>query len=234
MFDGALGTPEGGWPKKLQNIILQGRKAERGRPGARLPAADFAAVAADVEKKIGRSPQHDEVLSYLLYPEVFVKFARSALAWGDVEVLPSPQFFFGMQKGEEIAVDIEPGKRLVIKFLTLGEPHPDGRRTVFFELNGQPREVTVRDRSLKASAAERLKADPANPGHVGAPLPGMVTSVAVERNQSVKKGDRLLVIEAMKMQSTVYAPAAGKVAALHAQAGQQVEAKDLLVVIESN
>jgi len=232
MFDGALGTPEGGWPKKLQNIILQGRKPERGRPGARLPAADFAAVAADVEKKISRPPQHDEVLSYLLYPEVFVKFARSALTWGDVEVLPSPQFFFGMQKGEEIAVDIEPGKRLVIKFLTLGEPHPDGRRTVFFELNGQPREVTVRDRSLKASAAERLKADPGNPGHVGAPLPGMVTSVAVERNQSVKKGDRLLVIEAMKMQSTVYAPAAGKVAALHAQAGQQVEAKDLLVVIE--
>jgi len=153
-------------------------------------------------------------------------------SWGDVEVLPSPQFFFGMQKGEEIAVDIEPGKRLVIKFLTLGEPHPDGRRTVFFELNGQPREVTVRDRSLKASAAERLKADPNNPGHIGAPLPGMVTSVAVERNQSVEKGGRLLVIEAMKMQSTVYAPAAGKVAALHAQAGQQVEAKDLLVVIE--
>src|SRR6185437_4321064 len=227
-----LGTPEGGWPKKLQNIILQGRKPERGRPGARLPAADFAAVAADVEKKIGRPPQHDEVLSYLLYPEVYVKFARSALTWGDVEVLPSPQFFFGMQKGDEIAVDIEPGKRLVIKFLTLGEPHPDGRRTVFFELNGQPREVTVRDRSLKAVAAERLKADPANPGHVGAPLPGMVTTVAVERNQSVKKGDRLLVIEAMKMQSTLYAPAAGKVTAIHAQAGQQVEAKDLLVAIE--
>ena len=232
MFNGALGTPEGGWPKKLQNIILQGRKPERGRPGARLPAADFDATAADVEKKIGRPPQHDEVLSYLLYPEVFVKFARSQQSWGDVEVLPSPQFFFGMQKGEEIAVDIEPGKRLVIKFLTLGEPHPDGRRTVFFELNGQPREVTVRDRSLKAGAAERLKADPNNPSHVGAPLPGMVTSVAVERNQSVEKGGRLLVIEAMKMQSTVYAPAAGKVAAIHAQAGQQVEAKDLLVVIE--
>jgi pyruvate carboxylase len=113
----------------------------------------------------------------------------------------------------------------------MGEPHPDGRRTVFFELNGQPREVAVRDRSLKASATERLKADPNNPAHVGAPLPGMVTSVAVERNQSVAKGARLLVIEAMKMQSTVYAPAAGKITALHAQAGQQVEAKDLLVEI---
>jgi pyruvate carboxylase len=137
-----------------------------------------------------------------------------------------------MQKGEEITVDIEAGKRLVIKFLTLGEPHPDGRRTVFFELNGQPREVTVRDRSLKASAAERLKADPNNPGHVGAPLPGMITTVAVEPNQTVEKGERLLVIEAMKMQSTIYAPIAGKVIAIHAQAGQQVEAKDLLVAIE--
>jgi len=231
MFSGALGTPDGGWPKKLQRVILQGRKPERGRPGAHLAPVDFEDIARTVEKKIGRPPQHDEVLSYLMYPDVFVKFARAAQAWGDVEALPTPQFFFGMQKGEEITVDIEPGKRLVVKFLTISEPHPDGRRTVFFELNGQPREVTVRDKSLKASAAERLKADPNNPGHIGAPLPGMVTSVAVEPNQSVNKGDRVLVIEAMKMQSTVYAPVAGKVVAIHAQAGQQVEAKDLLAVI---
>ncbi len=231
MFAGALGTPEGGWPKKLQQIILQGRKPERGRPGAHLKPVDFEDTARTVEKKIGRTPQHDEVLSYLMYPDVFVKFARAAQTWGDVEALPTPQFFFGMQKGEEITVDIEPGKRLVVKFLTISEPHPDGRRTVFFELNGQPREVTVRDRSLKATAAERLKADPSNPGHIGAPLPGMITSVAVEPNQSIGKGDRVLVIEAMKMQSTVYAPVAGKIVAVHAQAGQQVEAKDLLAVI---
>jgi pyruvate carboxylase len=231
MFSGALGTPEGGWPKKLQRVILQGRKPERGRPGARLAPVDFEETARTVEKKIGRPPQHDEVLSYLMYPEVFVKFARAAQTWGDVETLPTPQFFFGMQKSEEITVDIEPGKRLVVKFLTTSEPHPDGRRTVFFELNGQPREVTVRDRSLKASVAERLKADPNNPGHIGAPLPGMVTSVAIEPNQAIAKGDRVLVIEAMKMQSTVYAPVAGKILAIHAQAGQQVEAKDLLAVI---
>jgi pyruvate carboxylase len=162
---------------------------------------------------------------------VFIKFARAQQAWDDVEVLPSPQFFFGMQKSDEITVDIEAGKRLVVKFLTLGEPYPDGRRTVFFELNGQPREVTVRDRSLKASAAERLKADPGNPGQVGAPLPGMITTIAVGLNEPVKKGDRLLVIEAMKMQSTIYAPVAGKVTAIHTQTGQQVEAKDLLMVI---
>ena len=231
MFSGALGTPEGGWPKELQSVILQGHKPERGRPGARLAPVDFEETTRTVEKKIGRPVQHDEVLSYLMYPDVFVKFARAAQTWGGVEVLPTPQFFFGMQKGEEITVDIEPGKRLVVKFLAISEPHPDGRRTVFFELNGQPREVTVRDRSLKASATERPKADPANPGHIGAPLPGMVTSVAVELNQTVAKGDRVLVIEAMKMQSTVYAPIAGKVVAIHAQVGQQVEAKDLLAII---
>jgi len=231
MFSGALGTPDGGWPKKLQQVILQGRKAERGRPSARLAPVKFDETTLEIEKRIGRPPEPDEVLSYLMYPEVFVKFARAQQAWDDVEVLPSPQFFFGMQKGDEITVDIEAGKRLVIKFLTLGEPHPDGRRTVFFELNGQPREVTVRDQSLKRTAAERLKADAGNPGQVGAPLPGMITTVAVGLNDLVVKGDRLLVIEAMKMQSTVYAPVSGKITALHVQASQQVEAKDLLLVI---
>jgi pyruvate carboxylase len=231
MFSGVLGTPEGGWPKKLQKIILQDRKPERGRPGARLAPVDFEETSLTIEKKISRRPSRDEVLSYLMYPDVFVKFAKAQQVWGDIEVLPSPQFFFGMQKGEEISVDLEPGKRLVIKFLTIGEPHPDGTRIVFFELNGQPREVAVRDRLLRATGAERPKADPNIPGQVGAPLPGMITSVAAELNQSVEKGDRLLVIEAMKMQSTVYAPVAGKVTAIHAQAGQQVEAKDLLVVV---
>ncbi|PYT32399.1 MAG: pyruvate carboxylase [Acidobacteria bacterium] len=231
MFSGVLGTPEGGWPKKLQKLILQNRKPDRGRPGARLASVHLEETSLTIEKKISRHPSQDEVLSYLMYPDVFVKFARAQQVWGDVEVLPSPQFFFGMRKGEEISVDLEPGKRLVIKFLTIGEPHPDGTRIVFFELNGQPREVAVRDRLLRATGTERAKADPNIPGQVGAPLPGMITSVAAELNQSVEKGGRLLVIEAMKMQSTVYAPVAGKVTAIHAQAGQQVEAKDLLVVI---
>jgi pyruvate carboxylase len=136
-----------------------------------------------------------------------------------------------MQKGDEITVDIEEGKRLVIKFLTVGEPHPDGNRTVFFELNGQPREVDIRDKSLGSTAVQRVKADPSKEGEIGAPLPGLVTVVAVEAGQQVKKGDRLLVIEAMKMQSTVYAPVPGKVSKLSVQAGQQVEAKDLLLIL---
>ena len=236
MFSGSLGEPDGGWPKKLQKIILRGGKApslrKGGRPGANLPAVDLQETAAALEKKIGRRPAHDEVLSYLMYPDVFLKFAKARQTYGDVDVLPTPQFYYGMQRGDEIAVELEPGKALVIKFLTMGEPHPDGTRTVFFELNGQPREVTVRDRKLKVTEAAQPKADPNQPGQIGAPIPGIVSTVAVAVNQQLKKGDRLLVMEAMKMQSTVYAPVAGTVKQLLVQPGQHVEAKDLLVVIE--
>src|SRR4029077_16546190 len=148
-------------------------------------------------KKPGRKPARDEVLSYLMYPDVFLKFAKARESFGDVDVLPTPQFYYGMQRGEDIAVELEPGKVLVIKFLTLGEPHPDGTRTVFFELNGQPREVTVRDRKLEVKEKPRVKADPNVPGQIGAPIPGVVSTVAVEFNERIAKGARLLVMEAM-------------------------------------
>jgi len=137
-----------------------------------------------------------------------------------------------MQRGSDVTVDLEHGKALVIKFLTIGEPHPEGTRTVFFELNGQPREVTVRDRKLNVTVEAKPKADPNQPGQIGAPIPGVVSQVAVELNQPVKKGDRLLVMEAMKMQSTVYAPVGGTVKQMLVQVGQHVEAKDLLLLIE--
>jgi pyruvate carboxylase len=232
MFQGSLGEPEGGWPKQLQKIILRGAKPQRGRPGANLPGVDLDETAAVVEKKTGRKPSRDEVLSYLMYPDVFVKFARAHQSYGDVEVLPTPQFYYGMQRGDSVAVELEPGKTLVVKFQTVGEPHPDGTRTVFFELNGQPREVAVRDRSLEVKEQAKPKADPNIPGQIGAPIPGVVSTVAVELNQKIDKGDRLLVMEAMKMQSTVYAPLGGTVKQVFVQPGQQVEAKDLLLAIE--
>ncbi|HEY2017424.1 MAG TPA: pyruvate carboxylase [Bryobacteraceae bacterium] len=232
MFMGSLGEPEGGWPKKLQKIILRGAKPQKGRPGANLPKVDLDETALAVEKKIGRKVSHDEVLSYLMYPDVFLKFARNRQNFGAVERLPTAQFYYGMERGEEVAVELEPGKSLAIKFQALGEPHPDGTRTVFFELNGQPREVTVRDRKLEVKEAARPKADPNVPGQIGAPIPGVVSTVAVELNQTIKKGDRLLVMEAMKMQSTVYAPVGGTVRQLLVQPGGHVEAKDLLLVIE--
>jgi pyruvate carboxylase len=232
MLSGALGEPQGGWPKRLQQAVLKGSKPQRGRPGAHLAPVNFEETAALLEREAGHKPARDEVLSFLMSPDVFLKFARARQSWGNVEVLPTPQFYYGMQRGDEIAVELEPGKALVIKFLTVGEPHPEGFRTVFFELNGQPREVDIRDQSLQAKAETRPKADAARPGEIGAPIPGIVSSVAVELHQPVKKGDRLLVMEAMKMQSTVYAPVPGKVAQMLVQPGGHVEAKDLLLVIE--
>jgi pyruvate carboxylase len=232
MFAGFLGTPPGGWPRKLQKIILRGSQPSRSRPGANLPPVDFAAAGATLEKKLGHSPRQDEVLSYLLYPEVFLKYDRFRQIYGDVSVLPTPQFFYGMRSGEEITVDIEPGKTLVVKFLTVGEPHPDGGRTVFFELNGQPREVTVRDRALQAAAPAHPKVNPGEPGHVGSPSPGVVTNIFVQLQQRVGRGEKLLALEAMKMQSTLYAPIAGRITQLLVDSGQRVDVKDLLLVIE--
>jgi pyruvate carboxylase len=232
MFMGSLGEPQGGWPKKLQQIVLKGEKPRKGRPGAHLPAVDLKEAAEVASKKAGHKLSQTDLMSYLMYPDVYVKFARNQQLWSDVEVLPTAQFFYGMQRGEEITVEIEAGKTLIVKFLTISEAHPDGTRTVFFELNGQPREVTVRDKSLEVKTAERVKADPAHPGHVGAPIPGAVSAVAVELSQVVAKGDRLLVMEAMKMQTTVNAPVGGRITQLLVAPGQTVEPKDLLLVIE--
>jgi pyruvate carboxylase len=231
MFEGSLGEPEGGWPRKVASVILRGAKPGKGRPGARLAPVNLEETRAAVEKKVGRKVVDTDLASYLMYPDVFQKFDAARSRYGDLTVLPTQAFFYGMKPGEEIAVDLEAGKTLVVKFLSMSEPHPDGTRTVFFELNGQPREALIRDRSLKAHAKVTLKADPANPGHVGAPIPGAVTAISVELNQIVKKGDKLLIMEAMKMQTTVYAPISGKVLERHAQVGQTVEPKDLLLVI---
>src|SRR5437016_9115379 len=231
MFSGALGVPPGGWPKKLQKIILRGREPCKGRPGASLPPVNFEQEQKQLEEKVGHAVRRDDLLSYLLYPEVFLKFDRFRQTYLDVSVLPTPAFFYGLNSGEEITVEIESGKRLIIKFMTFSEPHPDGTRTLFFELNGQPREITVRDKSLRITERSHPKADPADPGQVGAPTAGVVSSVAVQANHAVERGAKLLTLEAMKMQSNIYAPVSGRIAKVLVAAGQQVEAKDLLVAI---
>ncbi|MFZ0710838.1 MAG: biotin/lipoyl-containing protein, partial [Terrimicrobiaceae bacterium] len=231
MFSGALGEPDGGWPPKMTEVVLRGQKPKPGRPGEHLAPVSMDETAAMLKEKLGNDVSRTDLLSYLMYPDVFLAFAQTRQLYGDVSVLPTPQFYYGMEHDEQISAELEPGKTLVIKFLTVGEPHPDGQRTVFFELNGQPREVTVQDKSLKVEKAQRMKADPANPGHVGAPIPGAVTSIIVENGQTISKGERLLVMEAMKMQTTVYAPVSGKVTERLVQVGQTVDAKDLLMVL---
>ena len=231
MFSGVLGVPPGGWPLTLQKIVLRGAAPLQGRPGRNLPAVDLPGESAMLEKKIGHRVRRDDLLSYLLYPEVFVAYDKFRQTYADVSVLPTHAFYYGLVSGEEIAVEIEPGKTLILKFLTASDPHPDGTRTLFFELNGQPREVNVRDRALRVVERAHPKADPADPGQVAAPTAGVVSGIAVQVNHSVERGAKLLTLEAMKMQSNIYASIAGRVTKLLVTPGQHVEAKDLLVTI---
>ncbi len=232
MMRGSLGEPPGGWPSDVREILLCRNEPLDERAGSKLPSADIDAAVATAGELLGREAGWADGLSYLLYPVEFTKFAEARHRYADVGVLPTPVFFYGLQEGEECTVDIEPGKRLIVKFHTIGEPQPDGYRFIYFELNGQPREVRVQDRSLKADQAAGRKADLTNPDHVGAPTPGVVTGLFVTVGDEVEENDKLLTLEAMKMQSTIYAPESGKVREVLVQAGSQVEAKDLLVVIE--
>jgi pyruvate carboxylase len=231
MFSGVLGVPPDGWPAKLQKIILRGAAPSKGRASATMQPIDFEKERKALHKSVGHTIQTDDLLSYLLYPEVFLKYEQFRQSYSDVSVLPTPGFFYGLKPGEEVTVEIESGKTLITKFLGTSDPHPDGTRTLFFELNGQPREVNLRDAALRVIERTHPKADPADPGQLAAPTAGVVSSVAVQANQAVQRGARLLTLEAMKMQSNIYAPISGRVAKLLVAPGQHVEAKDLLVTI---
>ena len=233
LFQGVLGVPPGGWPKKLQQIVLRGEPPARGRPGQLLEPVDMNAAETALENKLARPVHRDDVLSSLLYPDVFAKYDAFRKVYADVSVLPTPAFFYGLKPDEEITVEIEPGKTLIIRLLTVGEAHPDGTRTLFFELNGQPREIRVRDQSLRVVGRAHPKADQANPGDVPAPTSGVVTGITVQVNQTVQRGEKLMTLEAMKMQSNIYAPIGGRVAKILVSANQNVEAKDLLLTIVS-
>ena len=178
---------------------------------------------------LGRPASERDALSYVLYPRVFPDLAAHERTYSDTSILPTSIFFFGPDPGVENLVEIEPGKTLIVKLLAVGEPHADGKRTVFFELNGQPREVEVADRSLASSVRETPKADPADPNQIGAPLPGLVVGVAVAVGDPVRKGQKLLSIEAMKMETTLYAERPGRVAEVLAQVGHQVKTGELLL-----
>jgi pyruvate carboxylase len=232
MLAGGLGQPMGGWPKKLQEVVLGKRKPLSGRPGESLPPLNFKKTKADLAAKIKREVSDDDLYSYLMYPEVFTEFARYARDYSDLSVVPTPAFFYGLKPGEEISVAIEVGKTLFIRLINIGSVDVDGRRPVLFELNGMSRQTTITDRSVQAKVKARAKADPAVPAQVGAPIPGLITSLSVGVGTKVTKSDKLLTLEAMKMQTTIYAPCDGTVAEVNAKVGDTVESKDLLVLIK--
>jgi len=234
LFEGRLGQPPGGFPPVLQERVLKGRPAMTDRPGKDQPPADLGAARDKAAAYLGRPASDREALSYVIYPRVFPDLAAHERTYADTSVLPTPLFFFGPEPGAENLVEIEPGKTLIVKLLTVGEAHTDGKRTVFFELNGQPREVEVVDRSLASAVRETPKADPTDPNQVGSPLPGLVVGVAVVAGDAVRKGQKLLSIEAMKMETTLYAERPGRVAEVITAVGRQVQTGELLVRLSAD
>ena len=230
MLRGDLGQSPGGWPSGLQKKALKGDRPIVVRPGSLLKPAHLTANRKEIEEKLGRPLSEYEFASWLMYPKVFSDFAAAQESYGPVSVLPTPTYFYGMKTEDEIFVDIEKGKTLVVRCLAIGDTDEKGMVTVFFELNGQPRRVKVPNRTAGASAgAIRRKAEPGNELHVGAPMPGVVSTLAVATGQAVKAGDVLLSIEAMKMETALHAERDGTVAEVLVKTGDQIDAKDLLI-----
>jgi pyruvate carboxylase len=234
MMQGMLGRPEQGWPRRIREVVLDsaGVKGFDHRPGAKLEPADFAKTRQELELKTGREVTHREVLSYLLYPQVFLEFAEHRDKFSDTSVIPSRPFFYGLQSHEEVTIEVEPGKSLIVSYLTTSDVHTDGTRTVFFELNGEPRAVRVADHAVEGDLHVHPKAELDNPHHVAASMPGKVSRVHVSKGDKVKQGQGLLSLEAMKMEAAVYAPRDAIVAEVMVETGSVVAAGDLLVVLE--
>jgi pyruvate carboxylase len=232
LFRGELGQPPGGFPAALQKKVLGGRAPLTVRPGELLPPVDLQAERATAESKIGRRITEFELASHLMYPKVFAEYAAERAAFGDVSTLPTAVFFYGMHSGQEINIDLERGKTLIVRYVTTSDAHEDGTRTVFFELNGQPRPIRVQDRSQIAKRPPQRKVEAGNPKHVGAPMPGTIGTVPVHGGQHLVRGDVLLTLEAMKMETTVRAEQDAVIKEVLVTPGLQVDAKDLLIVFE--
>lgn len=241
MFEGWLGEPFYGmeankaadsrkkWNKLADAIVGKGGKRIKGRPGTHAAKINLAEVRAELEQKLKKKPTEDDVWSYLMYPDVFLKFADFRKAHGDVSVLPTPAYYYGLRDKEEIHISLEEGKTLFVRLLNMTEPDANGQQTAIFELNGYPRHTTVTNKALAKNAVTKTKADPADSSQVGAPMPGMVASIAVSVGQKVKEGETLLTLEAMKMFAAVASPIAGTVTEICCKIGDSVESKDLLV-----
>ena len=253
MLEGGLGWPEGGWPTGLWRAVLgekrckaaqvkyradlaaEKKRAARKSTGPKaINPAELERLKAVLAAKLHRNPTDDEFYSHLMYPQVFADFAKHQREYGKVAVLPTPAFFYGLQPQEEISVEIEEGKVLIIRLVNVSEPDKDGRRTVNYELNGIAREVLILDKSVTAKTKARVKADLADPLQVAAPIPGLIVTLSASVGAKVAKGDRLFMMEAMKMQTSVYAAEDGVVAEIHAAVGDTVESKDLIIKMRAS
>ena len=217
----------------MQKVILGDRVPTTTRPGELATPVDLDDTRARLRKALGRPPTEDDLYSHLMYPQVFADFDQFIATYGEVSGLPTTAFFYGLSVGAEIEVEIDRGKVLFIKLISIGEADEQGRRSVFYELNGMPRESTVTDKSIAKEVKSRAKASAGDPLQIGAPIPGMITAMHATVGKAVTKGDKLATLEAMKMQTHILAPTDGTVAEVLAGLGEAVEAGDLMIKLRA-
>ena len=232
LFAGELGQPPGGFPEALQKKVLKSRKPITVRPGSLLEPVDLD----DERRKLDQGHEHPvtdfDLASYLMYPKVFTEFRQHRENFGDVSVLPTHVYFYGMQPEEELVATMDDGRKVVIRYLTMSDTDDRGYRRIFFEVNGQPSSVLIQDHSSESAHHENERADSANPNHIGAPMPGVISTISVEAGQEVQRGDTLLTMEAMKMETAITAERDATIKRVLAKIGAQFDAKDLLIELE--
>ncbi|MDP2752520.1 MAG: pyruvate carboxylase [Rhodocyclaceae bacterium] len=232
LMKGELGFPPDGFPVALQKRILKGAAPLAGRAGDFLPPVDLEAKRAEAEKAVGRKVDDNDLASYLMYPKVFKDFIAHHVLYGDVSKLPTPVFFYGLRSDEEIGINLERGKSFIISQHGVAAPDTEGQVKVFFELNGQPRVIRIAKAGLTSNVKAKLQAEEGNPKHVGAPMPGTIVTVVAQSGQKVRKGDALVSIEAMKMETMLTAERDATVKVVHVRHGENVNAKDLLIELD--
>ena len=233
-FAGDLGQPYGGFPKELQAVVLKGQKAITVRPGSLAKPVDFDQVAKELENKIGREPSEEEVISYVLYPDVFMDYFKRHQQYGRISVLDTNTFYQGMRPGETVHIHIAPGKTEILRLDSISDVDVDGNRHLFFAVDGEQVELPVEDQIHTDAKVKVPKADPSNPGQIGMPLNGTVVEVLVKDGDHVKKGDSLIVTEAMKMETTIKASFDGTVEKIYASEGTVMDSQDLLIQLKAD
>jgi pyruvate carboxylase len=230
-FQGYLGQPVGGFPEPLRTNIIRNLPRIDARPGSTLPPLDMATLKEELIEKYGSSIRDYDVISAALYPKVFAEFRENVNQYGDLSVLPTRYFLAKPEIGEEFHVEIEEGKTLIIKLLAVGPLNNDGKRDVYFELNGEARVVGIVDRNSAVEIVSRERANLSNPGDIPAPMSGVVVEVRAKEGAHVKAGDPVAVLSAMKMETVVTAPVAGRVERVAVQEGDSLNSGDLVAKI---
>ena len=233
-FKGEIGQPVNGFNKQLQDIILKGQQPLTERPGEYLKPVDFDEIREQLQDKNYGEVTEQDIISYVLYPKVFDQFIQTRQQYGNLSLLDTPTFFFGMRNGETVEIEIENGKRLIIKLETISEADEKGNRTIYYVMNGQARRITIKDENIKTNANVKPKADKTNPNHIGAQMPGSVTEVKVSVGDEVKVNQPLLITEAMKMETTIQAPFNGVIKKVTVGNGDAIATGDLLIEIEKS